>query len=443
MHINKGYSRYINPLLISLDLCIIISLLTICYSLNLSKLFTFGLYQIVAWIIISYYLKTYEIFRFTTLVEITSKLVKHFAIFTLAVLAYSTIFNLQINLTSLTYNVVSVFVIIYSFKFLFFFYVKRYRMETGKNTSYSLLIGDSKEVDEFRILIDKRKDFGYQIVNENNLTIESVSSIIKEKTIDTIFCSISEFSNNNITHFTELADQYKIKVKIIPEYRFIYAKNIDIHYLDHLPIITFKNSPLDEELSKFFKRSFDVVFSLCVIVFILSWLIPLLGLLIKLESRGPIFFKQSRPGIFEQEFFCIKFRSMRPNTTTEKEASRNDPRVTKIGKFIRKTSLDEMPQFINVLIGDMSIVGPRPHLWTQNKTYGPKLKKYMSRHQVKPGITGLAQVRGFRGEIETDFDMINRIKYDNFYIENWSILLDIKIIIQTVINIFKGEEKAY
>jgi putative colanic acid biosynthesis UDP-glucose lipid carrier transferase len=166
-------------------------------------------------------------------------------------------------------------------------------------------------------------------------------------------------------------------------------------------------------------------------------------LLIKIESKGPIFFKQSRPGLNEEEFNCYKFRSMQINQTTEIEASRNDPRVTRIGKFIRKTSIDELPQFFNVLVGDMSVVGPRPHLWAQNKTYGRKIKKYMIRHHVKPGVTGLAQVKGYRGEIETEDDMVNRIKFDVFYIENWSMWMDIKIIIQTIVNIFKGEEKAY
>jgi putative colanic acid biosynthesis UDP-glucose lipid carrier transferase len=175
----------------------------------------------------------------------------------------------------------------------------------------------------------------------------------------------------------------------------------------------------------------------------LSWLIPILAILIKLESRGPVFFKQGRPGMDENEFFCYKLRSMRINKTTEKEASKNDPRVTKMGKFMRKTSLDEMPQFLNVLLGDMSVVGPRPHLWSQNKAYSNKIKKYMVRHCVKPGITGLAQVSGYRGEIEKDRDMVHRIKFDVFYIENWSLILDLKIIFLTVINIFRGEEKAY
>ena len=138
----------------------------------------------------------------------------------------------------------------------------------------------------------------------------------------------------------------------------------------HFPL-----SPLDDYYSEFFKRVFDIFFALIVIIFVLSWLTPLLGILIKLESKGAVFFKQSRPGIYEEEFFCYKFRSMKLNGTTESEASRNDPRVTKIGRFIRKTSIDELPQFFNVLLGDMSVVGPRPHLWAQNKTYGKKIKK--------------------------------------------------------------------
>ena len=180
-----------------------------------------------------------------------------------------------------------------------------------------------------------------------------------------------------------------------------------------------------------------------MIVFVLSWLTPIIAILIMLESPGPVFFRQGRPGLDEKEFFCYKFRSMKLNANTEKEASKNDPRVTRIGRFIRKTSIDELPQFFNVLLGDMSVVGPRPHLWSQNKIYSSRINKYMVRLYVKPGVTGLAQVKGCRGEIETDEDMVNRIKYDVFYIENWSFFLDIKIIVQTVVNIFKGEEKAY
>lgn len=444
MHINKGrFSKYINPLLILIDFVFILIFVSLCYNLPNKIMLILMVYQLISWMIISYFLKTYEVFRFTTLVDILNKLILHFGLFSLFIFSFFTLFKQKIEINSIVVNLIALFCIISIFKFLFYYYIKRYRIETQKNIRKTLLIGDAKELIDFRLLLNSRKDIGYSIINSDQIDIQQAIDIIKNEQIDDVFCSLSEFKNKNIQFFTDLAEEYRLNIKIIPEYKYVFAKRMHLHYIDHLPILTISTTPLDEELSKFFKRTFDIFFSLLVILFVLSWLIPILGLLIKIESKGPVFFKQSRPGIFEQEFFCIKFRSMKPNTTTEKEASRNDPRVTKIGRFIRKTSLDEMPQFINVLFGDMSVVGPRPHLWTQNKVYGSKVKKYMSRHQVKPGITGLAQVRGFRGEIETDGDMINRIKYDNFYIENWSILLDIKIIIQTVVNIFKGEEKAY
>ena len=197
-----------------------------------------------------------------------------------------------------------------------------------------------------------------------------------------------------------------------------------------------------------FKRFLDVLISLlCLPIFFIILLI--FGPLIYFSDKGTIFYNAERLGMNGTVFKMYKFRSMKLNAPDIRNEdgstfnSEDDPRLTSIGKFIRKTSIDELPQFFNVLLGDMSVVGPRPHLWSQNKAYANKIKKYMVRHYVKPGITGLAQVKGYRGEIETDEDMINRIKYDVFYIENWSFAMDLKIIFQTVINIFKGEEKAY
>ena len=258
-----------------------------------------------------------------------------------------------------------------------------------------------------------------------------------------MYCSLNEITNDQLADLVEFADENNKEIKFIPDTKEIFTKNLQVDYYEMFPVLSLQKTVLHEPTTKIFKRAFDILFAMLVIILLLSWLVPLLAILIKIESKGPVFFKQGRPGIDEEEFQCYKFRSMRVNGTTEKEASKNDPRVTRIGKFIRKTSLDEMPQFLNVLFGDMSVVGPRPHLWSQNKLYGSKIKKYMVRHYVKPGITGLAQIKGFRGEIETDEDMISRIKYDVFYIENWSLILDLKIIVQTVVNIFKGEEKAY
>ena len=176
----------------------------------------------------------------------------------------------------------------------------------------------------------------------------------------------------------------------------------------------------------------------------MSWLTPLLWVLIKSESKGPLFFKQEREGLDGNKFTCYKFRSMKINKFSDKiHATRNDERVTKLGAFIRKSSIDELPQFFNVLLGDMSIVGPRPHMKSLSIEYQMEIDNYMERHAVKPGITGLAQVSGYRGEVKKKADIKNRIRLDIFYIENWSFFLDLKIIIKTVLNVFKGEEKAY
>lgn len=297
-----------------------------------------------------------------------------------------------------------------------------------------------------------RNDYGYRFMaffsdKKSNANvrgrIEDVKPFVLENNVDEIYCSLNEISNEQLKDLVDFADENNRTLKFIPDTKEIFSKNLKIDYYEMFPVLSLRKTMLHDPVTKAFKRGFDIAFSMLVIVLLLSWLTPILAILIKLESRGPVFFKQGRPGIDEKEFFCYKFRSMRINKTTEQEASKNDPRVTRIGRILRKTSLDEMPQFLNVLIGDMSVVGPRPHLWSQNKAYGTRIKKYMVRHYVKPGITGLAQVRGYRGEIETDEDMVNRIKFDVFYIENWSILLDLKIIVQTVINIFKGEEKAY
>ena len=190
------------------------------------------------------------------------------------------------------------------------------------------------------------------------------------------------------------------------------------------------------------KRLFDIVFSLVVIIFILSWLLPVLIIIIKLESSGPGIFKQIRSGKNNYPFWCYKFRSMRVNNISV-QATLGDHWTTAIGAFIRKTSLDELPQFINVLFGDMSIVGPRPHMLKHTEEFSLITDQYMDRHFLKPGITGWAQINGYRGEIKEHDQLLKRIEHDIWYIENWSITGDINIIIKTITNVFQGEENAY
>lgn len=447
------YSKYIRPISITLDL-VVITILSLFFlqELNLN-LGYYILYQTFAWLLISFIVRFYNIYRFTTPVEIISKLIRQFVIFLLVVIAFfpfakTTIFSGTAIAIFMTVS----FVIIAMFKYFLFFYLKKYRLVTNNNFRNAVIIGFTPEAINLKEIFENRKDYGYRfqgyfsdsIQNKDvKGKIEDLNNYVLENKIDEIYCSLNEISNEKLKELVEFADDNNKMIKFIPDSKEIFSKNLRIDYYELFPVLSLQKTQLHNPSIKGLKRFFDVTFSIFVIIFILSWLIPLIAILIKLESRGPVFFKQGRPGLDEHEFYCFKFRSMQVNDITETEASKNDPRVTKMGRFMRKTSIDELPQFFNVLIGDMSVVGPRPHLWSQNKSYASKVKKYMVRHYVKPGITGLAQVKGYRGEIETDEDMVNRIKFDVFYIENWSIVMDIKIIIQTVINIFKGEEKAY
>ena len=447
------YSKFIRPISISIDLMVILILGCLFFkdlNLKIEYLFT---YQVVCWGMIAFFIRFYGIYRFTTPLEIASKIVRQSVLFLLVTVAFfpfskEAVFSGKVIAMFIT----SVLLLVTISKFLLFYYLKEYRMLTGSNYRNAVIIGYTPEAIELKNLFETRNDYGYRFLGYfsdkiSNANIKGkladLKPFVMEHAVDEIYCSLNEISNENLKDLIDFADENKKNIKFIPDTKEIFSKNLKIDYYEFFPVLSLKKTLLHDPVTMLFKRGFDIVFSIIIIVLLLSWLIPILAILIKLESRGPVFFKQGRPGIDENEFFCYKLRSMKINQTTEKEASKNDPRVTKIGKFIRKTSLDEMPQFLNVLLGDMSVVGPRQHLWAQNKAYGNKVKKYMVRHYVKPGITGLAQVSGFRGEIEAEADMINRIKFDVFYIENWSLMLDLKIIFQTVINIFKGEEKAY
>jgi exopolysaccharide biosynthesis polyprenyl glycosylphosphotransferase len=208
--------------------------------------------------------------------------------------------------------------------------------------------------------------------------------------------------------------------------------------------MTLRNEPLENIVNRFVKRLFDIGFSTLVFILFLWWFIPLIALIIKLTSKGPVFFIQERSGIKNKSFNVIKFRTMYVNDDAHyKQATKYDERITPIGKFLRSTSLDEMPQFINVLTGQMSVIGPRPHMLKHTEEYSKIIDKFMVRHLVKPGITGWAQVNGYRGETKEVEDMEGRVRADVWYIENWSFTLDIKIIILTIINLLRGEENAF
>lgn len=329
--------------------------------------------------------------------------------------------------------------------------LKRYRAR-GNNYRNAVIVGKGGTspilADVFRI----RKDFGINFLGyfddeaDCNQTRGSISKFFEDaNSLDLDLIYINEHLEPSLVKkVIDFADENYIKVKMIPGGSLQLEKNLSFSRYGDFFVINVNEIPLDNIFNGIAKRAFDLVFASLVTIFILSWMIPLIGILIKLESKGSVFFIQKRNGINNKEFNCLKFRSMTPNDYADvKQAIKNDPRVTKTGAFLRAYSLDEMPQFLNVLLGDMSIVGPRPHTIPMNQTFKTKIERYNSRHKIRPGITGLAQVRGFRGEIENPHQIRSRVRLDSFYINNWTFLLDMRIMVKTVHELVFNRENAY
>lgn len=443
------YSGYLRPISYLIDLSIINGLAILYFFKDIDPN-VFVLVISISWIILSIYSKFYEVYRYTREVTILALILRQMVLFTLIIFAFSGYYNeLEIYPKAIFNYSITIFFFITIFKFALYYFLQKYRASFGGNYRKTVIFGANKKTLALEQFFNKKPEYGYVhkktfSLKNKEIDLNSCFQFIKEQNIDEIYCSISELSNNQISEISDFADNNLKILKFLPDNKEIYSKKLKYEYYDYIPILSLRNIPLEDSINNVVKRLFDIVFSSMVIILILSWLTPIIAILIKLESKGPVFFKQTRNGFNYKEFDCYKFRSMTPNKDAHlHQATKGDLRVTKIGRFIRKTSIDELPQFFNVLFGDMSVVGPRPHMVSHTNMYAKKIDKFMVRHFVKPGITGLAQISGFRGEIETDKDIIGRVKYDIFYIENWSLLLDLKIIFKTFMNAVKGEEKAY
>lgn len=306
-----------------------------------------------------------------------------------------------------------------------------FEQDGGLNTQIIGYIEDDENIDELS---------HYPVLTNVSDTLR----IAKELNVQEIFSTITPEQNNFIYELMYQSEKECIRFRIVPNLSIFITREVHIEYYGELPILSLRKEPLDEVGNRIKKRALDIGVSLLVTVFILSWLIPLLGLLIFLESGRPIFFKQLRTGKNKKPFYCWKFRSMKTNKDADvKQATRNDQRITHLGRFIRKTSLDEFPQFLNVLKGEMSLVGPRPHMIKHTSDYSKLVDGYMVRQFIKPGITGWAQINGFRGEITNPEQIKMRVNKDLWYLENWTLWLDIRILFLTVYYIFKGDQKAY
>lgn len=265
-----------------------------------------------------------------------------------------------------------------------------------------------------------------------------------EKNIKDVYVTLNSDRMNDAVSLIHEAERQCVRLKFVPDFSQALDTPFTINYMGDFPVFSVRNEPLEDIDNRFKKRLADIIFSSVVIIFLLSWLFPLIASLIKLESRGPILFKQLRSGRDNSKFYCYKFRSMKMNPDSDsRQACKEDNRITAFGRFIRKTSMDELPQFFNVLIGNMSVVGPRPHMLKHTEEYRAIIDKYMVRHHLKPGITGWAQINGFRGQTDRKELMEKRVEHDIWYMNNWTLMLDVKIVFLTVINVIRGEVNAY
>lgn len=334
--------------------------------------------------------------------------------------------------------------------------LKKIRIK-GFNYRNVVIVGAGRNGVELANTIKRDPTFGFRLLgyfddNPNVKTgdipllgsVEDVTDYIQQNSVDEIYCALPDSQGDRIIRLLNFAEKNFVRFFIIPGYHTYLKRMVDMHMLNGVPFFSLLTEPLANDMNRGVKRVFDIVFSLLVLTLIFPYVFVFTAIAIRLSSPGPIFFKQARTGLKGEDFYCYKFRTMKVNKDADQlQAQKNDPRKTKVGDLLRKTNIDELPQFFNVLKGDMSVVGPRPHMLKHTEDYSALIDKYMIRHFVKPGITGWAQVRGFRGETKKLEQMEGRVNMDVWYIENWSLWLDLKIIFLTVFNVFKGEKNAY
>ncbi len=406
----------------------------------------------IFWLFLLYHFKE-TICRRKHIEECLSKTFKLITYLFLSLTTFAVLFKLSnisrmefivffINFTSITlvYRVASIM------------FLKRIR-KLGNNFRNVIIVGGGENAFEINSALSNDLSQGYKILgffddNPSQAKLKSnylgsltnVADFALHNHVHEIYVTLRDFDNSAIRQLINFCERNLIRIKFIPDYKLFQETNkVSIDFYGKVPVISLRIEPLEIPINRIKKRLFDVFFSSAVIIFIFPWLFPILIFLVKLSSRGPIFFSQKRSGEGNKSFWCYKFRTMRVNNQSDSlQATENDSRITRVGKFMRKTSLDELPQFFNVLIGNMSIVGPRPHMLKHTKEYSEIIDKYLVRHFAKPGITGWAQTHGYRGETNNIEAMEKRIEHDIWFIENWSFLLDIKIIILTVRDMFKG-----
>ena len=462
-----NFSRYFQILFIAWDMAllnvsVVVSVLIRFESLDklfLKEVQTISLLGNLIWIGLLLYKDSYRIIRVEPIESIlkrtSKKVIIHAAIVAVFVvfLKFSDISRLQLFYFYLIFFLLLMFSRIAAMKIL-----KHIRAK-GYNFRNIIIVGANETGKRVHKILSKNLTYGYRFLgffDEINESLHSVNEsvlggfneieqFIMKEHVHEMYVALHINDINMINKLIQICEHHMVRIKFVPDFQ-LYTKSskVEISFYENTPVLMSRTEPLEFTTNRLLKKIFDVCFSLAVILLLFPWLFPIVMIIIKLESPGPVFFKQERSGRDNKSFACFKFRSMKVNNSANMEqAKKGDNRVTKFGAFMRKTSIDELPQFFNVLFGHMSVVGPRPHMLYHTQEYSELINNYLVRQYAKPGITGWAQVNGYRGETKELVDMENRVEFDIWYIENWSLILDIKIIIKTVLNVFQGEKNAY
>lgn len=411
----------------------------------------------LTWIASVLIFKIYEIYRVTSIERVIYNLIQAMLFHMLMIFATIVAFKYyEISRKQVLYAYLIFFILVLIYRVIFLNSLKIYR-KLGFNYRRVIIIGAGPVGNDLFEFFTSDFSLGYRFLGffDDNPekcyhtdkiigSLDEVEAFAKDNHVDEIYCALPDSAGDKIRKFLQFAEKNMIRFRVVLDFKRHVPRKFAVDFYGAIPILLPRKEPLELITNQYFKRGFDILFSITVIVLIFPWLFPILALLIKLSSPGPVFFKQLRSGKNNEVFTCLKFRSMKINAVSDdKQAERDDDRITWIGKFLRKTNLDELPQFFNVLFGEMSVVGPRPHMLKHTEEYARIIDNFMVRHLVKPGITGWAQVKGFRGETENDHKMRKRVQYDVWYIENWSFLLDLRIILLTTWKMFAGDKNAF
>ena len=349
--------------------------------------------------------------------------------------------------------------VIVSYRLAFRYFLELYRKQGG-NVRKVILIGSHENMQELYHAMTDDPTSGYRVLGyfedfpsdryPSDVSYlghpQEVNNFLKQNVgrVDQLYCSLPSARSAEIVPIINYCENHLVRFFSVPNVRNYLKRRMHFEMLGNVPVLSIRREPLELLENRIVKRTFDIVCSTLFLCTIFPFIYIIVGVAIKMSSPGPIFFKQKRSGEDGKEFWCYKFRSMRVNAQCDTlQATEHDPRKTRIGEIIRKTSIDELPQFINVFKGDMSIVGPRPHMLKHTQEYSLLINKFMVRHFVKPGITGWAQVTGYRGETKELWQMEGRVMRDIWYIEHWTFLLDLYIMYKTVYNVIRGDKEAY